>query len=274
MIDLVQLRATAFRVRFGADHTIEPCRGDRQFRSAKGRNVRNPGSVAPIGGEAAGVFTGEHSIPAMSPELDEWFSAERMAPYLAACHGDRERAEALYAWNADLSAACWRTLGHVEVLLRNALHGELVTWTAKAYGDSCWYRVAQAELHPNGRADIARAIRRASRAGRMETGGRVVAELSLGFWRYLLAARYDPTLWRWCLHRAFPHATGARRGVEHQVADLHRLRNRIAHMEPLHRMPLPRLHASALTVAGWICPEARDWIASGDQVPRVLGQRP
>lgn len=210
----------------------------------------------------------------MDPDLEHFFSAERMAPYLAACQGDRGRTEALYAWNANLSAACWRTLGHVEIVLRNALHNELEMWSAKQFGDPCWYRVAEAELHSNGRADIARAIRRANATGRQETSGRVVAELSLGFWRYLLASRYDPTLWRWCLYRAFPHATGARRAVERQVADVHRLRNRIAHMEPLHHLPMSRLHASTLAVAGWISPVARDWISSGDQVPRLLDNRP
>lgn len=207
--------------------------------------------------------------------LEQWFSAERMAPYLMACRGDPGRAEVLYIWNAELSAACWRTLGHVEILLRNALHTELEAWSAKQRGDPCWYRAAEGELHPYGRGDIHRAIARASRSGRAETPGRVVAELGLGFWRYLLAARYDPTLWRWCLHRAFPHATGARRRtIEQRVADLHRLRNRIAHLEPLHHRPIARLHASVLDVAGWINPSARDWISAGDQVGRLLEQQP
>lgn len=32
-----------------------------------------------------------------------------------ACDGDDDRAAALYAWNADISTALWRTLAHVEV---------------------------------------------------------------------------------------------------------------------------------------------------------------
>src|SRR5690625_4918671 len=170
-------------------------------------NMRNPGSVARSWRGRRGLHeTEQHASHGPGPRT--LFSAERMAPYLAACQGDRGRTEVLDAWNANLSAACWRTLGHVEIVLCNALHNELEMWSAKQFGDPCWYRVAESELHSNGRADIARAIRRANATGRQETSGRVVAELSLGFWRYLLASRYDPTRWRWCLYRAFPHATG------------------------------------------------------------------
>ena len=45
---------------------------------------------------------------------------------------------------------------------------------------------------------------RATRNGRLEMPGRVVAQLTLGFWRYLLASRYGRTLWLPCLRQAFP----------------------------------------------------------------------
>jgi len=38
------------------------------------------------------------------------------------------------------------------------------------------------------------------------TPGRVVAELSFGFWIGLVGKQYDHTLWVPHLHRAFPHA--------------------------------------------------------------------
>ncbi|WP_440311559.1 hypothetical protein [Leucobacter chromiireducens] len=33
----------------------------------------------------------------------------------------------------------------------------------------------------------------------------MIAELNLGFWRFLLAKRYEETLWTGTLRHAFPH---------------------------------------------------------------------
>jgi hypothetical protein len=54
------------------------------------------------------------------------------------------------------------------------------------------------------------------------------------------------------------------------MRDLHVLRNRIAHHEPIHNRPLGELHAVALTTAGWICPTTRGWIAARSRVPALL----
>ena len=125
--------------------------------------------------------------------------------------------------------------------------------------------------------EITAARRRAGAVGggagrRAESGGRVVAELPLGFWRYLLSSRYERTLWLPCLRDAFPgiRGRGMRRDVHDALRDLHLLRNRIAHHEPIHNRPLGELHAAALTTAGWICPTTRDWIAGRSRVPALL----
>ncbi|MTD56870.1 hypothetical protein [Amycolatopsis pithecellobii] len=202
--------------------------------------------------------------------LESWFSHDRLAPYRAATNSRRD-AMTLYEWNAEVSAAFWRTLGHVEVLLRNALHRELTAWSRERYGTDRWYAAIEPTVSQQTRKDIREAIRRGTRNGRAETPGRVVAELNLGFWRFLLARRYDGTLWRFCMYRAFP---GKRRAdVERAVSTLHVLRNRIGHHEPIHNRPLDELLGLSLEVAGWIDTDARDWIAAGDLTPGLLAQR-
>lgn len=206
------------------------------------------------------------------PDLESWFSADRMAPYHDACSGDGDQAAALYAWNAELSAAMWRTLGHVEVLVRNALHRELSTWSRHCCGTDRWYLKIDRLVSDNTRLDINTARRRATRNGRAETSGRVVAELNLGFWRYLLARRYDGTLWRYCMFSAFP---GKRRAeVERAIASLHVLRNRIGHHEPIHNRPIGELLALAFQVASWTNSAAGAWIAAGDATRELLAKRP
>lgn len=205
-------------------------------------------------------------------DVERWFSVERLAPYVHACAGLPSRAVDLYSWNAEVAAALWRTLGHVEVLLRNAVNGQLVGWSTRTYDESRWYLAFSHLFDWRTQGDIDEARRRATRTGRSETVGRVVAELNFGFWRYLVASRYDRSLWRTTLFRAFPGRD--RREVERHLAALHSVRNRIAHHEPIHHLDLTDLRARALTLASWVDAGAATWIADGDTVGRLLRARP
>ncbi|WP_254394139.1 hypothetical protein [Streptomyces buecherae] len=74
-----------------------------------------------------------HSTPPNSIEppddkaVIELISPDRLNPYLTACAGDSTAALALYRWNSDLAAAFFEPLGHLEIMLRNALDARLVT---------------------------------------------------------------------------------------------------------------------------------------------------
>ncbi|MEV0006344.1 hypothetical protein AB0H28_29245, partial [Micromonospora sp. NPDC050980] len=89
--------------------------------------------------------------------LERRWSPERLAPYRAACGGDLVAAVALYRWNAEISAALGTTLGHVEVLLRNALHEELAAWSLRRYGEPTWYLDPGGVLTDEGRRDVNKA---------------------------------------------------------------------------------------------------------------------
>ena len=51
---------------------------------------------------------------------ERWLSRKRLAPYLAACGDDVERALDLYEWNISLGQVLMRDVAHFEVALRNA----------------------------------------------------------------------------------------------------------------------------------------------------------
>lgn len=231
---------------------------------------QNPGGLPEA--EATGAFKGSAYTMAELANLERWFSPERMARYVEACPDHPDRAAALYSWNSVLAAAFWRTLGHVEVLMRNALNDRLMDRSYTAAGGPQWYMTLAPVLDWRTRVDIAEARRRATRAGRAETVGRVVAELNFGFWRYLVAARYDRSLWRTALFRAFPGK--ARHDVERRFATLHVFRNRIAHHEPIHHLDLADIRADALALASWVDADAARWIAHGDDVRLLLPDRP
>src|SRR5262249_1416017 len=132
-------------------------------------------------------------------------------------------------------------------------------WSVRRFGEPVWYLDPGRVLHARAGYAVQEARDRATQEGRVETPGRVVAELSLGFWRYLLTTYYDGTLWRDTLYRAFPGQ--ARRRVVHDAAKVvHRCRNRIAHQEPIFNKPVADIRFTALALVGWICPVSREWI--------------
>lgn len=207
-------------------------------------------------------------------EVERFLGPERLAPYRRACQGDLDRALLLYRWNSAVSAAFWEVLGHGEVVLRNAMHAELVRAHRDRGDAGSWFDDPRWWLTPRARADVAEARRR---AGSGAPPGKVVAELSLGFWRYLLARRYAATLWP-ILRHAFPFlprgATYART-LEQRVADLHHLRNRIAHHESLIDIDLPGRLRRLEEVLGAINPSIRVWaLREPNRVASLLDERP
>ena len=206
--------------------------------------------------------------------LEHHISPARLAPYRSATPND-DSAVQLYEWNARMSAALWETIGHVEILVRNAMHQRLTAWSIATFGQPRWYLDPGQVLTPEHLNDVRRARQRATRTRtgvRPETTGRVVAELSFGFWRFLVAKHYTRTLWQPCLHRAFPGKS--HRQVHDALRELHLLRNRCAHHEPIHQLPIQQLHTAALEVAGWISVSGRRWVATRSRCARYLAQRP
>lgn len=138
--------------------------------------------------------------PDDGPWLELWLSAPRLERYLVAAGGDRARALRLYDWNARISAALLRDLAHFEVALRNAYDGALVAatpagsvhWTfASAAVFPPLYRTKRMRGGSAQRADINRKPREivdaavAAAGGSSASPGKVIANLSFGFWRYL-----------------------------------------------------------------------------------------
>lgn len=212
--------------------------------------------------------------------LNVLLTPERLGPYMAATSGDTQRALDLYEWNARISAAVFEDLGYLEVVLRNACHNQLQSWSQRENADDPWY--LNSVLTPDSRDDIVKARQRATRGDRDELPGRVVAELMFGFWRFLHAKRYEATLWTPCLRLAYPHQQPRRRGdVYHRLDHLNTLRNRIAHHEPIHRAQIAStgkdiagLHNELLELLGWIDPVLSDWVRDRSNVPELLRSRP
>lgn len=201
--------------------------------------------------------------------LETYLSVERLEPYRAAVGGDLAAAEELYQANLAASGAFYEELAAFEVVFRNALAHQLARWHGRRPGH--WYDDPHRLLSDRSRDDIQAARARVERLGRPETPGRVVAELSFGFWRFLLARQYEKSLWTPHLRHAFPGLRPqARRSVYDRASRLNHLRNRIAHHEPIHRRDLAQDHQDLVEVARWINPTVATWIEDLSRVASVL----
>ena len=111
--------------------------------------------------------------------------------------------------------------------------------------------------------------------------GKVVAELTLGFWRFLCASRHLTSMWVPAIAAAFAHhpdangnADALRLDIEDRVQRVHFLRNRVAHHEPIHKRNLSNDLAAIVDVVGWISPSTADWITESSRTPATIANRP
>jgi hypothetical protein len=159
----------------------------------------------------------------LDARLEAAFSKERLAPYLRAAKGDLNVAIEIYRFNLTVSETLWGVLHVHEVALRNRMHDTL----ASHFGRADWYAKAPLDQwHWNAVGEALNSL-----GGRPVPVGKVVAELSLGFWTGLSAGSYQSSLWVPCLHRAFSNSNGNRKQIHAALSDVKALRNRVAHHE-------------------------------------------
>jgi hypothetical protein len=207
----------------------------------------------------------------------------RLRSYLLAVGGDVDRALSLYDWNVAASACFYADLARVEVVLRNTIDTALSDLGANRKWPTVWYQRSTLFTGRSGRRaleDIAVARQRATRGGVREVHGKVISELTFGFWRYLCTTQYLTSMWVPALASSFqshPSKGDPRRvraDVEDRVQRLWFLRNRIAHLEPIHHRSLDDDRRDLLELGGWISPSMRSWIAAESRWASVRTNRP
>ena len=205
----------------------------------------------------------------------------------------KEEAVALYLWNIALSEALYPALHFFEVALRNATNDAL----SNHFGKTNWFLDPLILTEIRHQEQVQEAIQklRRDRKGHflgLETApnfprepGRVVAELSLGFWVNLYSDPYASTLVRVVAGEAFPHSPDAIRLRKHQSAVYPKLRaildlrNRIFHNEPIYHWSerivpnvspaLKDRHRSLRETIGWMCAVQPVFLDSLDRFEKV-----
>ncbi|MFT4167450.1 MAG: hypothetical protein QM650_19615 [Microlunatus sp.] len=197
--------------------------------------------------------------------LQRLLSRARLAPYMEVSDGSWAHAIALYDWNTKIGAAFFESIHYLEIGLRNALDN-----AASSRLGVTWLMPTSSILTPQSRRAVAVALRQAG--GSNAPRGKLIAELPFGFWWSLLADEYNRRLWQPALQHAF-EGTVRRRRLHADLDDLRRLRNRIAHHEPIHTRDLDADFAKVLDIARRLGAALGNHIAATSRVAQVLAAR-
>lgn len=202
-------------------------------------------------------------------------SPQRLAIYLQATEHDLSRAIALYAWNSQVSAALFEVFGHVEVVLRNAIHEHMTSWSkANGFGEN-WLLNQHGLLDSRSELTVRKVMSRLVRSRVEPSADRLIVELNLGFWRFLLTSNHQSTLWAKVLRRAFPNNPPHQANrLFARVGRVHLLRNRIAHHEPLVQRRVDLAAVDSYLVIGAVCRETEEWVRKMSRVESILRTRP
>jgi hypothetical protein len=213
--------------------------------------------------------------PATLPALPSLLSAPRFARYLDRYQGDEKLAIRLYAWNTELSAACWGPISVVEVVVRNGIHDALRRDRRDDWWDEPHVRLMDRELFA-----ISDTVKKLQRRGiSSPTPGQIVAATSFGLWVGLTdeglprdpLLSYETALWQPRIRKAFPHLGQVRRKELHRKLDGIRIfRNRVAHHEPIYSAPVERILDDMIDIAGYVHEDAAVLIDGAERVRTTL----
>lgn len=198
-------------------------------------------------------------------------SPDRLQPYLDAVNGSRDLAVELYAWNVEVSGALWSLIAPVEVAVRNAMARELqalrsaTSARARWFNHDPWFTLRQRQAIRDAKLKV---------RGKGLTSGRLIAQLTFGFWVSLVDPGHAQALWIPGLHQAFPNSPGGHKAVRGKLGWVNDLRNDIAHHNRLFDRNILRTEEELVRTAYWVDPELADWLADASTVRRVNAERP
>lgn len=205
------------------------------------------------------------------PQAEKWLSAKRFEPFRKACGNDHARALALYEWHAEIGAASFEMIHHFEVLVRNAIDAVLGDEQPQEPLKDTWLLDFNV-LQPDGVKQVIIAVERLEK-GKGISRSRVVSGVSFGFWAGLFSKHYEE-VWRHSLRKAFPHGSIMRKDLIEPMREIQRFRNRVAHHDCLLQQDIKQRADDMLRIAGWIDPDAEEWLRSHSRVHALLAGKP
>ena len=196
--------------------------------------------------------------PAFFQKIEGILHTERIDVYRRD-GADHKLTLARYTLNMALSESLYPTLQFAEIALRNAVHQALTT----RCGTDAWYDSPLARLSTWQQDKVTEAKDALKKRRKSLTPGRIVAELTFGFWTGFFNNWHARTgIGSYLAKNAFPHAPAAQQYHSHldkRWQDIRDLRNRVFHHERiLHWTDLDTRQYAILEIIFWISPELHD----------------
>lgn len=183
-------------------------------------------------------------------------SNERFTRYQDWAQGCDKRAICLYTLNSQISEALYIPLQMFEIALRNRIDSVLT----EKYGDDWMFENEQLLSHHQ-KMKRNQALLELEYEKKEASKGGLVAKVSFGFWTGFLQRRNDK-LWRSQLHKIAIDENGSflkLRDLASRATKIRKLRNRVAHHEPVIGTDLKKQHAEIIQMTSWLSPSAAEW---------------
>ncbi|MDO5652417.1 MAG: Abi family protein [Moraxella sp.] len=186
-----------------------------------------------------------------------------------------DAALALYGYNTRLTKEFFLCIQVCEVVVRNAVSEAIV----KVHGnDWAWQSGFFATLpNPNkgynSRENIAKA-----RHNQKDINN-VIPELNFVFWQLMFTSRHDKQLWIPHIQNVFPNADDVdkkelRESLHNDLNQIRRLRNRIAHHEPIFNENLVNIYEKIIKIIAYRCHDTANWLQTHQEVTTLLTDKP
>ena len=206
-------------------------------------------------------------------------SSPRISTYESATGGKKPNnleALDLYAWNADVSGALLIPLHICEVAIRNAVAEAI----ENVYGDRWPWSVGFERSLPNPRQVYSPKKDLFNTRSKEQTTGKVIPELKFAFWQSIFTSRHHQRFWNPYLEKLFPNMDTTlsiedrRKLIYSELEQIRRLRNRIAHHEPIFTRNLTDDYQKILSLVGYRCAVTAKWLDEHQRAAEIISMKP
>lgn len=195
-------------------------------------------------------------------------NVKRLAPYIEFAEYIEEIGAKLYLWNMQISSSFWFAFHILEVTLRNSIDIQMKIIT----NNDDWLN--DKLLHEKEINKVLEARKKLHNHQKSVTHDKTIAELNFGFWLSLFQRNYHKALWEAGLYKCFPNYEGKRSEIYQTLEILVRLRNRIAHHEPIFKNDLEEQFVRLVGVVSYMNSNLAGLIVRNSDVINYLNNYP
>lgn len=204
--------------------------------------------------------------------IERIISKERLQPYLTHHKNEQEKAIQHYKSNILVSEAFYPLLSILEIGLRNSIDFQQII----RFNDKNWFEnhefIKVASRFQIDRISDARSNILSEK--KEITSGRIISELSFGFWTSFFDTKFEMTLWK-TLRLAFPNCPKEirkRRTMSSKFNSIRKLRNRIFHHEAItwNLDVIQEYEKEILEALNWLNKDLVNWLEGLNHLDDVI----